>query len=382
MLRKYFFNRRIIIKRSTITITVLLFLSLLSAVVSAFTFSGCSRTGPSTAGSRTEFALGTICRIDLFESGSPGLYNRLFTRLAELDTILSANREDSELSGINRNAGLSPVPVSPELFTVLERARYFAEASGGAFDPTVGPLVKLWAVGLETPPGSPARSIPQNKEILAALALVHWQDLELVPSASANGGTAFLRRAGMALDLGAIAKGYAADELVKILRETNTPRAIIDLGGNVYVWGSKADGSPWRVGVQNPQEERGNYAGILKLKDTRGSKSVVTSGVYERYFIGSDGSRYHHILDLSAAGHPNQQTRRGYPVENGLLSVTIIAASSMDADALSTACFVLGYEKGLALAAANGAEVLFIFEDTVIRGSAGAMAVFTMNPPE
>jgi thiamine biosynthesis lipoprotein len=105
--------------------------------------------------------------------------------------------------------------------------------------------------------------------------------------------------------------------------------------------------------------------GILEVH----AKSVVTSGIYERYFTGSDGRRYHHILD----------TTTGYPVDNGILSVTVIAPSSMDADALSTACFALGYEKGLALAEANGAQVIFIFEDKTIRGSAGALAVFMVS---
>jgi thiamine biosynthesis lipoprotein len=178
----------------------------------------------------------------------------------------------------------------------------------------------------------------------------------------------------MALDLGAIAKGYAADELARMLREAGVSRAIIDLGGNIYALGSRSPEKtrdsveaepPWRIGVQNPLDERGSYAGVLEVHD----KSVVTSGIYERYFTGSDGKRYHHILD----------TTTGYPVDNGILSVTVIAPSSMDADALSTACFALGDEKGLALAEANGAQVIFIFEDKTIRGSAGALAVFTVS---
>jgi thiamine biosynthesis lipoprotein len=310
--------------------------------------------------------LGTFCTIDLFENGSPELYNRFFVRLAELDRLLSANRDDSELARVNRNAGLEATAVSPELFTVLERACYFAEASGGAFDPTVGPLVKLWGIGTETP------RIPAEEEIRAALDLVNWRDMELTPPDGA-GGTVFLKRRGMALDLGAIAKGYAADELVRILRETEIPRALIDLGGNIYVWGSKAGGRPWLVGVQDPVHERGIHAGILEFGN---GISVVSSGVYERNFTGNDGSRYHHIIGLSEAIPEN---RRGYPVENGILSTTVAAPSSMDADALSTSCFILGYEKGLALAEANGAEVLFIFEDKRIRLSPGASAVFTVT---
>jgi thiamine biosynthesis lipoprotein len=303
--------------------------------------------------------LGTFCRIDLYESGSPRLYNRLFARLAELDRILSANRDDSELSALNRNAALKAVPLSPELRTVLERALFFAEASGGALDPTVGPLVKLWDIGAKNP------RVPSEDEIQAALDMVNWRDLEL----QADGG-ALLRRPGMAIDLGAIAKGYAADELVKILKETKVPRALIDLGGNIYVWGGKKDNTPWRIGIQNPLDDRGSYVGIVETQ----SISMVTSGVYERFFTGQDAVRYHHIFALpgTGAGKP------GYPVSNGLLSVTVAAASSMDADALSTACFSLGYEKGRALAEAAGAKAVFIFADKTIRGSAGALDAFTL----
>ena len=327
-----------------------------AALPAVFILAGCLRAPGTTA--QTEYALGTFCTIELFENGSSGLYNRLFTRLAELEQKLSANRDDSELVMVNRNAGLGPVQISPELLVVLERALYFAGISGGAFDPTAGPLVKLWGIGTETP------RIPSNGEIDAVLDLVDWRELETVQNAV---NTAFLKRQGMALDLGAIAKGYAADELVRILAEENIPRAIINLGGDLYVWGTKTDGKPWFIGIQDPLDDPGNYSGILEL---RGSTSVVSSGVYERYFTGNDGKRYHHILGLT-----ENEAERGYPAENGILSVTVIAPSAMDADALSTACFILGYEQGLALA--NGAEILFIFEDKTIRGSPGALAIFT-----
>jgi thiamine biosynthesis lipoprotein len=309
---------------------------------------------------QTEFALGTICRVNLFEAGTPELYGRLFARLREIDLNMSANRPDSELSGINAAAGLAPFPVSPELMVVLERAGHFAEASGGAFDPTVGPLVRLWDIGSRSSIEA-LSPLPSPEEIAAALALVNWRELIL----DGPRGTAFLSRPGMSLDLGAIAKGYAADELVRILGEEGVSGAVIDLGGNVYAHGTNpAGGKPWRIGIQNPQDSRGAYVGIAELSDV----SVVTSGVYERFFM-SGGKRYHHILD----------TRTGYPVENGLLSVTISAASSMDADALSTAVFALGYEKGKALAEKEGAGALFIFEDGSIRGGGELLEAFTLS---
>ena len=322
---------------------------------------------------QSKLVMGTLCTIDLYEDGNAALYERLFARLTELEKIFSANREDSELAVVNQNAGLRAVEISPELFTVLERAIYFAQATNGAFDPTIGPLVKLWGIGKEN------AGIPADDEIISALELVNYKDLELSSGKTGRAGTAFLKRQGMSLDLGAIAKGYAADELVLILREAGVKRAIIDLGGNIYVWGKKPNGEPWRIGVQDPYGERGTYAGVLQLED---SISVVSSGVYERYFIGNDGRQYHHILELSEDG----RGRRGYPVDNNILSTTVIAASSMDADALSTSCFVLGYEKGLDLAKKNGTEVLYIMEENVqkdekmtikINGSPGIMAIFT-----
>jgi thiamine biosynthesis lipoprotein len=360
-----------VIRRATFCAAILYYTLLAVLVTLLAACSGNGTSGAKTAAARSEFVLGTFCRIDLFEDGSAALYDRLFVRLAELEHILSANRDDSELANVNRNAGVRPVPVSDELFTVLERSLYFAKASGGAFDPTVGPLVRLWAIGTEKP------RLPLDKEIAAALDLVNWRDLELgeVPPAGAAAArpakTAFLKRQGMALDLGAIAKGYAADELARILREAGVQRALIDLGGNVYVFGKKGCGEHWRIGVQDPHGARGQYAGVLAIE---GDRSVVSSGTYERAFTGADGKRYHHILELSE----HAQGKRGYPVENGVVSVTVISASSMDADALSTSCFALGLEKGQALAAANEAEVLYI-EENNLTGSPGAMALFTLS---
>lgn len=333
---------------------------------------------PNQSSAQTEQALGTLCRIELFADGKPELYSRLFARLREIENMMSPALEDSELSRINRMAGIEAVPASPELFSVLERALFFAEVSDGAFDPTVGPLVRLW--GGENP------RVPSAEELEAALALINWREVDLNPATS----SVFLRRAGMELDLGAIAKGFAADDLAQMLKETGVKAAIIDLGGNIYLYGAKPGRSyeankakntagaaePWRVGVQNPlKDERGAYTGYLEIKGRpagNGSSafgfSVVTSGVYERFFI-ENGKRYHHILD----------TGTGFPVENGLLSVTVTASSSMDADALSTAVFALGWEKGRALAEAHGAGALFIFSDKTIRGAGGILDMWTLT---
>ncbi|GHV71551.1 thiamine biosynthesis lipoprotein ApbE [Spirochaetia bacterium] len=325
-----------------------------------FFLAGCPGKPP--AGEQvTEFVLGTFCSVTLYEGAKKEIFSRIFSRLREIDDEMSANKEGSVLDQINKNAGEKPTPVRPELMAVLEKALYYARMSSGAFDPAIGPLVKLWDINSNAGAHNP--QVPAEEKIKEALALVDWRDLELDKTA----GTAFLKRPGMALDLGAIAKGYAADEAARIIREAGLKRALINLGGNIMVVGARAAakaGSPWRIGVQDPANSRGAYLGVLEIRDT----SVVTSGVYERFFEAG-GKRYHHILS----------TETGFPVDNGLLSVTIITGSSIDADALSTMVFALGYEKGLELIdSIDGAEAVFVFDDKKLRLSAGAEKIFTL----
>jgi thiamine biosynthesis lipoprotein len=308
-----------------------------------------------------EFALGTLCGVTLFERGSGAESDAVFARLREIQDLMAftpasagtGDREPTELDLVNRNAGIGPVEVGGELLDVLEKALRYAELSGGAFDPTIGPLVTLWGIGNKNP------RVPAAEEIQRALALVDWRDLVIDRAA----GTVLLRRRGQSLDLGAIAKGYAADQAAAALRRGQ--RAIIDLGGNILVLGKGPERGNWRIGVQDPLEERGNYLGVIRVQD----KSVVTSGVYERYFE-EGGQRYHHILS----------TDNGYPVQNGLLSVTIVADRSIDADALSTACFALGPERGLALVESlPDTEAVFVSQDRTVTLSSGAAGLFTLN---
>ena len=305
--------------------------------------------------SRAEFALGTVCSVTLFEHGDSRIYSEIFNRIREIDNLMSVNIAASELARVNAAAGISPVQVNGGVFKVIERAIYFAEFSGGAFDPTVGPLVSLWGIGGDNP------KVPLQEEIDRVLHLINWRDVEL----DRDNGSVFLKREGMALDLGAIAKGYAADEAAAIIKNNNVKRAIIDLGGNILICGEKENKSPWTVGIQKPGEKRGVYLGILRIT----AQTVVSSGVYERFFE-TDGIRYHHIFS----------PLDGYPANNGLLSVTIITSNSMDADTLSTAVFVLGYEKGRELIESLPAtEAVFVFENLSIRKTSGANFTLTDN---
>jgi thiamine biosynthesis lipoprotein len=281
---------------------------------------------------------------------------KAFDRVREIENRMSVTIPESDIGRVNAAAGKSPVPVAEETLRLVERGLAFARLSGGAFNIAVGPLVTLWGIGSER------AAVPGDGELAEALKRVDPSKT----AADATRGTIFLEEPGMALDLGAIAKGYAADEAARILRQEGVTRAIIDFGGNILVLGSRGDGAPWRVGVQNPAEKRGQYFGIIAASDA----AVVSSGVYERFFVAPDGQRYHHILD----------TRTGRPVRNGLVQVTVTAKSSTDADAFSTTLFVLGLGAGMELAEkTEGIEALFVTEDKKLYATRGMKEIFSLS---
>lgn len=304
--------------------------------------SACSAPPP-----ETEYVLGTICTVNLYEQGSAKIYSAVFSRLHELENILSANADDSNIAEINRNAGIKPVVAAPETITLLNEGIVFSKKTNGIFDPTIGPLVKAWNIGTEY------AAVPSLDTIQKACALINFRNVVV----NQSNRTIFLTQKDMKLDLGAIAKGYAADEIVNILKAHTIKRGIIDLGGNIFAYGEKASGKPWTVGIKNPEVEHGEPILSIPVKNT----SVVTSGIYERFFE-SNGKRYHHILD----------PRTGFPAENDLLSVTIISPVSMIADALSTSVFLLGREKGMMLVEQTpDTEVIFIDKNRKIFTSSG-----------
>ena len=328
---------------------------LLSACLVAL-LPSCASAAPREV-SRSEFVLGTACSVRLVGGGSEKLLDAVFARLKEIEDELSVNKADSQIDALNASAGEAPVALGADALAILSRDLRLSAWSDGAFDPSVGPLVKLWGIGTDH-----AR-LPGPKEIAAARLLVGWKDIVLDEAK----GTAFLRRKGMALDLGSTTKGYAADEIAKLIRAAGVKKALIDLGGNVLVEGTRPDGKPWRIGLQDPfSPDRGDFLGIASLT----SRTMVTSGVYERYFIDeATGKRYHHILD----------TRTGYPVDNGLMSVTVVAPRSFDADGFTTTVFALGREKGMALAASKGVDVIVVDSDRKVYMSPGVSAYFEIT---
>ena len=329
---------------------------IISLIISFFVifFSiSCTRQAESTPTSaapesESELLLGTSCRITIYSDHEAADFTAAFDRIREIEQLMSRSIADSEISLVNERAGTGVyTQLSEDTLQVLKEALLIAGVSDGAFDPTIGPLVSAWGIG------SDDARIPGEQEITDLLAYVDYREVEIDEAS----GSVLLPRTGMALDLGAIAKGYAADAVREVLLDRGIGTAIVNLGGNVLTVGTKPDGSRWKIGIQDPLSDRGEYLAIATMTE----HAVVTSGVYERYFIVDD-VRYHHILD----------TETGYPVESGLLGVSIITGDSFLADALSTAAFSLGIERGMELVDSyEGTEAVFITTDKEILMSAG-----------
>lgn len=271
---------------------------------------------------QTQYVLGTVCTVNLFEDGSEELYQDIFEALNAIDNKFSVNKEYSEISKVNQNAGsVNAVNVSQEVFEVMTVAKKIARATENSFNPALGTLIKLWGIGTDS-----AR-IPSDDEIEEALK--HCDPDSIILSEVDGSFKIQILDAKTQIDLGAIVKGYAADCIAELLEKRNVKKAIIDLGGNIYVFGNKSENPDdmWRVGIRNPIDPDAQPVEIVSLK----SGSVVTSGNYERFFE-KDGKRYHHILD----------SRTGRPAETDLASVSVISDKSIDCDALATAFFVAG----------------------------------------
>jgi len=274
----------------------------------------------------------------------------LDTALAEcarLEGLLSRYIPHSEIGLLNRAAGTAGVDVSPETYEILARARDFSRRFRGLFNITIGPVVDLWREARAA--GEPAA----EGRIRKALSLVNHDDLILDPARR----TARLGKEGQSVDLGGIGKGYAGDRILEIFRRYGVTSAFTNLGGNVAALGEKPDGSPWQVGIRHPRRQD-RLIGAVAVRD----RSVVTSGDDQRFFVDGGGQRWHHILDPAT----------GYPADAGLVSVTVVAKSGMDADALSTILFIAGLTRGTEmLRQYPGAEAVFVDADTRVYTTPG-----------
>jgi thiamine biosynthesis lipoprotein len=265
------------------------------------------------------FLMDTLVQMRAYGENAEIAVKESMGRIRDIENLMSKTIEESDIYKLNNNP-IQEIEISGESKIVLEKAKNYAEMTAGNFDPTIGALVELWGIG------SKDARVPAESEIKDALKNLGYNYLLL------NDTTAVINKVGVKLDLGGIAKGYAAEEVKKVVKSHNVESAFVNLGGNVLVIGNKVDGSPWKIGIQDPREGRGNVMAIVDAVD----ETIVTSGNYERYFV-EEGKLYHHILD----------PKTGYPAENNLLSVSIISENSFDADALSTAVYVMGLEKGM-----------------------------------
>lgn len=317
---------------------VLLSLVLLCA---ALPLSGC---GTPKQIQRTGFYFDTVITITLYGEENASYLDQCMTMADHYEKLFSATLPDSDVSRINAAAG-SPVTVDEETVALLEKGLEYCELSNGAFDITIGRLSSLWHFS------DNEGEVPTEADIAAALATVDYHAVEI------NGTQVTLANPDAAIDLGGIAKGYIADRMKEYLTGQGVTSGHINLGGNVLTLGEKSDHSPYTIGIQKPFAQDNSAYATVKVTD----KSIVSSGVYERSFT-VDGVLYHHILS----------TATGYPVENNLLGVTIISNESVDGDGLSTVCFSLGLEQGLALIEAlPDTEAVFITEDMEAHTTSG-----------
>ena len=304
--------------------------------------SGCSGLPRERSQTYTDTLFDTVISVQIFDSVDEDVLKGCEKLCKKYDSMFSNKIEDSEISRIN-SAGGNPVEVSKETIKLIKKGIYYSEMSDGVFDITIAPVSNLWDFKAETP------LVPSPEAIAEAVSHVNYENIII------RDNTVKLTDPHAGIDLGAIAKGYIADRIKDYLEEEGVRHAMINLGGNVLAMGSKLDGSDYNIGIQKPFDETGEPITSVKISD----KSVVTSGIYQRYFK-ADGKIYHHILD------PNT----GYPCENNLYSVTILTDSSLTADALSTTCFLLGYDRGMKLInQLDNVDAVFITNDNQIHYS-------------
>lgn len=259
---------------------------------------------------------------------------RVFRLIKQYEDLLTVNRAQSQVMDINHAAGQHAVTVSSPVYALIKCAKAASELPESAFNLAIGPLVKRWRIGFK------GDSVPPADEIARLLTLTHPEQVILNDAEE----SVFLAQPGMEIDLGAIAKGYIADRVRDFLRKEGVRQGLINLGGNVQTLGTPEGG--WSIGLKKPFSTAGAMIGTLDVEN----KSVVTSGVYERFFE-QNGQLYHHILD----------PRTGYPLDNELDSVTIVSTNSIDGDIWTTLMYGMGVEKGCAaLRARPDIEAIFV----------------------
>lgn len=304
--------------------------------------SGCSRLPAKEDLIYTDTLFDTVIRVEIRDPVDREVLEGCENLCKKYDTLFSKTDENSDIVRINTAAGAA-VEVSEDTIELIKKGLYYCELSGGLFDITIGSVSALWDFKAEEP------AVPSQDAITGALSHVNYKNVIV------QDNTVRLADPNAALDVGAIAKGYIADRIKEYLKDQDVSHAVINLGGNVLTLGTKTDGSKYNIGIQRPFDETGAAITSVRIAD----QSVVTTGIYERYFE-VNGTVYHHVLAPST----------GYPCENTLHSVTIITDSSLTADALSTVCFLLGYDRGMNMVKQlDNVDAVFITDDDEIHYS-------------
>lgn len=296
---------------------------------------GCRNREPEPL-TKSGFYFDTTVTLTVYGTEDDSILDQCLSLCRDYEQMLSRTITGSDINRVNLGRG-EPVEVHAETAALIKQAVAYGQLSGGIFDCSIAPLSALWDFHSE------AHRIPSDSKLQSALSHVDYRKIKI------NKNTVTLEDPLMEIDLGGIAKGFIADQIKEYLESQNISSALINLGGNVLAVGNKPDGSLWNIGIQKPFATAGTSIATASISD----QSLVTSGVYERYFE-KDGVLYHHLLDPST----------GYPFYNDLCSVTILSDSSSEADALSTTCFGLGLEKGMEMIESlEGVEALFVTAD-------------------
>ena len=324
----------------------------ISFIVLLFLFSSCSALSQeeAEASQSSLFAMNTYMTFTAYGDDAESALEEAKQQIQELESLWSVTDTGSEIYAANHSGG-KPVTIGEETAAVVSFALHMAQQTEGALDPSIYPILTAWGFTTDN------KQVPPADEIQALLQNVDYSRIHL-------DGTSLTVPDGMALDLGAVGKGYAADLVTEVLKEHGVESALISLGGNIQAIGSRPDGSDWHIGIQAPWEE-GNL-GILEISDA----GVVTSGGYENYFEDEEGNKYWHILDPST----------GYPANSGLEAAVIVVSEGKLCDALSTALFVMGPDKAETYWREHGNfDMLLVTDKNEIIITEGIADRFTLN---
>ena len=333
-------------KKLLITLTTLFLILCILSV-------GCVSQAP-TPERATLFAMNTVIELTVYGDSAEEMVTRTIAELYRLEALFSVTRPNSDLARINTSSG-TPVSVSAETIALLETGIDLWVKTNGAFAPGLFAISLAWGFTTDE------HRIPEAEELTALLESIKMEQIQI---SNHNVTIPF----GMKLDFGAIAKGYALDQIQQIAQELAIESALFSLGGEILALGTRPDGTAWRIGVLHPYTNE--YLGIFEVSD----KIIATSGRQERFFLGDDGQLYHHIFD----------PKTGHPVDNELASVTVLAPYGLGVatDAYATALFVMGLENGLAfIDEIDNIEAIFITQTGDFFQSKGASRYFTPTAP-